>query len=170
MSAKKKSLQPAEKYDREVVRTHEETRCFLLLNTAPNRPGPKGKPVDFWDYHYGVLVALGKAETIFTDVLDDAMQDPQDSALEAFLRAREDVRRAKEEGVTIQAKHVASLLAAKLVLEDSLGKLPTRPEVKRLAAKTVVRKYGESVLRPETDYNAWNLYFRLAELDYLPGK
>lgn len=163
------SAESESSYDAAVVRKLEFIRGFLALNTVSNRPGPKNREVDFWDYHHGVLVALGMADTIFTDTFDDAMQDPDHSKLEAYSKAAEDVRRAKVEGVSIKAKHVAALLASKLHLEACNGHLPTRTEVKNLAATTFRRKYDMDP-RPLEDYKEWNQYFTAAELDYLPKK
>ena len=160
-------------YDRELSRHTEWLTGFLALNTAPERPGVKSNLVDDIDdigtYYEGVLVALNQMQTpgvdISTDTWADAMESGDMKALKIFMRAADDVARAKD-GITNKAKHVTSLIAAKLELEDTLGGLPTKAAVRNRACKLYKFKFDAEPYASD-DSKSWNEAFTAAGLDYL---
>jgi|GEM_PF-3798768 len=168
MSARRKSKQPPEvvEYDAELYRHLETTRGFIVLHAGFDRPGPKTIPVDFWDYHFGVLVATGSATTIHTDIFDEAMEEGD---LSAFARAAADVRKIRETGLNDREMRMVSVIAAKLELEEKNGFLPTQAAVKKRARDLYQHRWGRDA-PPLTDSSGWRKAIADAELGYLPTR
>ena len=166
-----------EAYDPELYRALERHRAFMMLNTCPNRPGKSSNLIENQEetglYLEGVMVALDLCHTqnfqLTTDTFEDAMQAGDTKTLLIFAEAAEDVRRAREEGITDKAKHVVSLLYAKLSLERRSGELPTKSEVIELARELFSYKWKRSA-RPIDDYKSWKDFMDTAELGYLPRR
>jgi hypothetical protein len=163
-------------YDAELYRKIEQTKAFLTLNVVSSRPGKQSKLIenqeDYGIYLEGVMTALSVMSTpncqIKTDTFEDAMQTGDTKVLRIFAEAAEDVNRARN-GISIRAKHVASVITAKLYLETMLGGLPTQSATKKMA-RDLFRYEFKMEAYPIDNYKEWQEIIIEAGLGYLPTR
>jgi|GEM_PF-3889630 len=163
------------KVDIEVVRDHERQLLFITQNTCPERPGPQSFSIrnsdEMGTYRYGVLLATGSLLTdrldMQSDIIMDAMSEGDARSLVILARAAEDVRRARDEGISVKAKHIVSLLTSKLEFDDILGETPPKRLVIEFARRWYVSQYG-MIAADKADTKAWDIYMEAAGLKYLP--
>ncbi len=172
---KPKNRKPRMEYDRDVFRAVEISRAFMARNVVSSRPGKASQLIETQDdyavYLEGVNVALGMNETLNyslkTDTFEDAMRTGDTKVLRIFTEAAEDVRRAYEAGISKRAKHVISVIGAKLEREDLLGGLPTESSVKK-RARELYEIHFDGEAYPLDDYKEWKEIIEDAGLGYLP--
>ncbi len=166
-----------QKTDPQLRRQLERVRLLLYSKTAFTRTGPQTFELqnqeEWGDYHYGVLLALGMLQTANLDLqcdgLIDAHQEGDKRRLAIFARAAEDVRRAREDGISPKAKHVVALLTAKLELEEILADLPPKRLVIEYARSWIQMEYRMNPAASD-DGKTWDDYIKEAQLKYLPTR
>jgi hypothetical protein len=174
---KKKRGEKIPVIDRETRRGLERFRLLIYSRTAPERRGPQTFEFqcgeDWGNYHYGVLLALGLTKTesydIQCDTWIDAMQEGDQRQLAIFARAAEDVRRAREDGISVKAKHVTAILTCKLELETMLSDLPPKRLVIEYARSWFRLAYKMEAVAAD-DGKSWDEYMKEAQLKYLPTR
>lgn len=165
-------MKPAE-YDRDMMRMVEERTAFFALHTSPERPGKPSNLIenqeDLGVYYEGVMVALNMMNTanmeLKTDTWRDAMETGDIKVQKILMEASEDVQRARD-GISNKAKHVVSLIVAKLELESTTGFLPTQAAVKKRARVLYAFRFGQGAYELEDQRN-WREAITAAGLRYL---
>jgi hypothetical protein len=167
------SRKKGEEYDREIMQMIEHRTAFFALYTAPERPGKPSNLIenqeDLGVYYEGVMVALSMMNTanleLKTDTWQDAMEAGDLKVQKILMEASEDVQRARD-GISNKAKHVASLIAAKLELENSNGFLPSQAAVKKRARVLYTEKFKGNAYALD-DQKSWREAINAAGLEYL---
>jgi hypothetical protein len=125
-----------------------DRRIFELAVFAANGADPAGQ------FQQAAAAAACKANARFFDVVAAAMRQAK--------AARSDV-------LTVTKAHVIAALAAKLELEQSLGRLPNTMEHSTRAAKVAMAWFrNQDFATYPAGHKAWSKIRKAAGFDYLP--
>jgi hypothetical protein len=153
---------------RRIIEMRLLRRCVLV--NQHHRPS---RPADAEVFDAAVDHALGSSDATFPRMAADAARKPDARFFDTAAKAIRAVADAKTSKIRIEKAHVAAVLQAKLQLEQTTGRLPTKKAVRELAIKIFPVWFGASGLTAYAENKKgpamWKIIFRKAKLDYLPG-